>query len=128
MEEAFQNAQALEDYCAGVVAPYLDGVEKSAVPKDLGRSMRCGSLYELDLGWTKKTCRVGDLTARGAAAFHGAIYRLTAARAVLHCTDPYVVELSRRGENLRPCSTTWRRLQAAKSSLCRPARGGWRRR
>ena len=102
MEEAFQIAQALEDYCAGVVAPYLDGVEKIAVPKDLGRSIRCGSLYELDLGWTKKTCRVGDLTARGAAAFHGAIYRLTSARAVLHCTDLYVVELSRRGENLRP--------------------------
>lgn len=101
MEEAFQNAQALEDYCAGVVAPYLDGVEKIAVSKDLGRSIRCGSRYELDLGWTKKTCWVGDFMAKGAAAFHSAIYRLTSARAVLHCTDPYVVELSQRGENLR---------------------------
>lgn len=97
MEHAFAIADALETACAARIAPPAAAAASAAC----GNSVRNGNRFALTLGGITVPY---DLNAplSGAAALHGAIYRCTDARWILHETDPGVVEISTRGATVKP--------------------------
>lgn len=101
MDQAFAVAEALEAVCGAQVAAALPPAAAPAVP-ELGESTRCGATFTLERRGQVSTYHPGDPRLRGAAALHGAIYRLTGARAVVHCRAEDVVAVSRAARTLRP--------------------------